>query len=297
MYFYGEVKMNFINGKTKPLAIIGYPVGHSLSPLMHNIFFQFLGLNNVYIPLEIKPGHLQAAIEALWTLGFMGANITIPYKEEVIPLLPEISSEAELIGAVNTLVRKENGFRGHNTDGQGFLKALSIEKGWEPHGKKVVILGAGGSARAIGISLALKGAHKITIINRNLLRARGITEIVEKQIGVHGEIFGWNNPMLERVIREGDIIINTTPLGMNPNINEIPPLDTKWLSPSQLLVDLIYNPLETRLMKEAKAQGCQVSNGLGMLIYQGVLSFKLWTGQEPPLENIRETLEKYLNKV
>jgi len=284
--------MDGINGKTKSLAIIGNPLGHSLSPVMHNIFFKSMGLNYVYIPLKVEKEELKKAIAGLWALGFLGANITIPHKEGVIPCLAGVSPEAKLIGAVNTLVRKDNGFWGENTDGKGFLEALLVEKDWQPQGKKIVILGAGGSSKAVAISLALAGAREVSIINRTLSKAKTITRTIGEQIGIAARTYMWDNPGLSKVISTGDIVINTTPLGMEPNIHEMPPIKPQWLSPGQLVVDLIYNPLETLLIREAKAHGCEVSNGLGMLIYQGVM------GKEPPVQDkdIKKTLEKYLTK-
>ncbi|MFZ5942804.1 MAG: shikimate dehydrogenase [Bacillota bacterium] len=283
-----------INGKTKFAAILGNPVGHSLSPVMHNTFFQLLKMNYAYIPFEIDAEKLDKGVEGLWNLGFIGANITIPFKEKIIKYLVGISPEARLIGAVNTLVRKDNGFWGENTDGKGFLRALKQEKEFTPQGKRVVVLGAGGSARAVCITLALDGAEKITIVNRSLAKGKEIGRVIEKEIGVGAKIAGWEDKGLKTLIQEGELIVNTTPLGMKPNVMGLPPLNTQWLTKDQLVVDIIYSPLETRFLKEAAQQGCQTQNGLGMLINQGLLAFEKWTGVIPPAEEIRKILQKQL---
>lgn len=284
-----------INGKTECLAIIGDPIGHSLSPIMQNLFLQYWDLNCVYIPCQVAKRDLKEAIMGLYALGFKGANITIPHKEGVIPYLSGLSSQAQLIGAVNTLVRKEDGFWGENTDGQGLLEALAQEKGWQPRNKKIVILGAGGSAKAVAVSLALAGAGEISIINRNLAKAETITEITAGKIGVSSRSYSWNASDIKKIVNAADIIINTIPLGMVPRVDDLPPINIDYLQAGQLVVDLIYNPLETKLLKKAKEQGCDICNGLGMLIHQGILAFQLWTGKEPPQEGIREKLEQYLN--
>ena len=283
-----------INGRTRPITILGNPLGHSLSPLMHNYLFQAAGLNNVYVPLEVKEKDLESAVIGLWSLGFIGANVTIPYKEWIMEYLVDISEEAKLIGAVNTLIRSDEGFRGDNTDGKGFLNSLLLEKDWQPQAKRAVILGAGGSARAVCTALALKGTKEIVLVNRSLPKAEDIISNIAARIGVKARAMLWEDQGLQAAVSNADIIINTTPLGMEPKINVAPPLNTEWLDRGQLVVDLIYNPLKTKLLEEASQRGCEVLNGLGMLIHQGVLSFKLWTGIEPPLEGLRDLLEKSL---
>lgn len=281
-----------VNGSTQLAGIIGNPVDHSLSPLLQNSFFASVGKNAVYVPLKIAAENLEEGIAGLWSLGFIGANVTIPYKEKVAQYLTGISTEAALMGAVNTLVRKENGFWGDNTDGRGFVKALA-HRNWSPQNKTAAILGAGGSARAVSVSLAQQGIKKIVIINRDLKKAGEIVKVIG-QLGVSAKSMQWNEPLIKRVIAESDLIVNTTPLGMAPNISALPPFDTKVLSRGQFVVDLIYNPLETKLLQEAKGQGCQVENGLGMLIQQGILSFEIWTGQRPLVKDIRNKLEASL---
>jgi shikimate dehydrogenase len=284
-----------INGETKPIAILGKSLGHSLSPVMHNFYFRALDLNHIYLPLEVEEKEIEFAIRGLWSLGFIGANVTIPYKRAVMDYLVEISEDAKYIGAVNTLVRSDGGFKGDNTDGRGFINAILEETNWHPRGKSIVILGAGGSARAVGIVLALESSEKITLVNRTLPRAKEIADKIT-EIGAKAEIMPWDHEQLRKNISNADMIINTTPLGMKPNLTESPPINIKWLSQGQLVVDLIYNPLTSRFLEKAKERGCQVVNGLGMLIQQGILSFELWTGKKPPVVGMRELLEKNLGK-
>ncbi|KJS19733.1 MAG: hypothetical protein VR72_17430 [Clostridiaceae bacterium BRH_c20a] len=283
-----------ISGSTRPIAILGSPLGHSLSPLMHNYLFRIAGLNNVYIPLEVNEKDLESAVIGLWSLGFLGANVTIPYKELIMDYLIDISEEARLIGAVNTLICSEQGFRGDNTDGKGFINSLLMEKDWRPYAKRAVIFGAGGSARAVCTALALNGTEEIAIVNRSLPRANDIRNNITAKVGAKVGVMLWEDRGLQDAISKADIIINTTPLGMEPKINAAPPINMEWLDQGQLVVDLIYNPLKTKLLEEASLRGCEVLNGLGMLIHQGVLSFKLWTGIEPPFEGLRDLLEKSL---
>lgn len=285
-----------IDGTTKLVAVIGNPLSHTLSPLMHNCYFQALKLNHIYVPLEVEEKELSIAIQGLWSLGFIGANVTIPYKEKIMDYLVEISEEARMIGAVNTLVRSAEGFKGENTDGKGFLNSLK-ENNWFPQGKKVVLLGAGGAARAVGTTLALNGAREVTIVNRTLPKAKEIAHKISNQIGIKASVTGWDDLSLKDAVPNADIIINTTPLGMKPNLNEAPPLNTEWLRPGQLVADLIYNPLTTKFLEDAKRQGADTVNGLGMLIHQGIFSFELWTGKKPPVEGVMELLEKHLLKV
>jgi shikimate dehydrogenase len=284
-----------IDGTTKPIAVLGNPISHTLSPLMHNCFLQSMGFNNVYIPLGVEEKELGAAINGLWSLGFIGANITIPFKEKVMEYLVEVSEEARLIGAVNTLIRNSHGFRGENTDGRGLLKSLQEEKNWHPRGKKALILGAGGSAKAVGTILALEGAEKISIVNRTVSKAEEISENIMSQVDTRVEVLNWDDQKLKYEVNNADIIINTTSLGMKSDLDETPPLNIEWLVKGQLAVDLIYNPLTTRFLAGAKSKGCDTLNGLGMLIQQGVLSFEHWFGQKPPLRGVRELLERELS--
>lgn len=267
-----------INGKTSLFGIIGNPVSHSLSPLMHNRAFEALGFNGVYVPFPVED--IAAALTGLKGLTVQGASVTIPYKEAVIPLLDRVDPVAAKIGAVNTInrVEKETGveLHGSNTDWLGANRALLETTSLD--GKKVVILGAGGAARAIGFGLLEAGAA-IELCSRTESRGRRLA----------GELgCGWTS--LEQCADlSGDILINATSVGMAP-LEEMALVPQARLGQYRVVMDIVYVPLRTRLLREAEAEGCEVVNGLEMLLYQGVAQFELWTGQDAPVEVMRDAL-------
>lgn len=267
-----------INGQTALYGIIGNPVTHSLSPVMHNSAFAELGENSVYLPFPVL--ELEAGILGLKALGVKGVSVTIPYKETVIPLLDTIDDLALQIGAVNTIEIKDVDGRKHlcgsNTDWLGANRALAEKVGLR--GARVVLLGAGGSARAIGFGLRQQGAH-VVLCSRTESRGRGLAA----DLGCL-----WH-PLAEADSLRGDVLINATSVGMQPEI-EISPVSPAILSRFQVVMDIVYAPLATRLLREAEAVGCQVINGLEMLLYQGVAQFELWTGKPAPVELMRQKL-------
>ena len=285
-----------ITGKTKVYALIGNPVSHSLSPIMQNYAFKERGINGTYVAFSVEEDELEEALKGMWALGISGANVTVPHKEGVIPFLENITPRSKLLGAVNTLIRGEKGYIGDNTDGQGLLMALAKEKNWSPREKEIVIFGAGGSARAVSISFALEGARNITIINRNIAKGQKIAQIINNSTQTDARAIGWDDINLETIITGSQGIINTTTLGMAPSIDQMVPVDPRWFQSGQLVVDLIYNPLETKLLKEAKNKGANTYNGLAMLAYQGALAFSLWTGQEPPFGIMLNRLKKKMQE-
>lgn len=285
-----------INGKTKVVGIIGWPVSHSLSPLMHNAAFCHLGLNYCYIPLPVAPEKIGEAVRGLEALGFVGANVTIPHKEAVIPYLAELDVGAELTGAVNTIVRTPAGLKGYNTDVDGFLRSLKEDLGYVPVGKKVVILGAGGAARAAVVALALAGAAAIVVLNRNPERGRALCELLAPRLrerGWQGELAAFPLPPEdgEKVFQGANLLVNATPAGMEGFAAELPlPLEQ---FPEDLVVyDMVYNPPLTPLLQECRRRGLKAVNGLGMLLYQGAAAFTLWTGREAPVEIMASVLAK-----
>lgn len=282
-------------GKTRVFGIFGYPVGHSASPAMHNAAFNACGMDCVYVPFPVAPESLAAAVAGIRAMGLAGVNITIPHKEEVLGFLDELSPEARLIGAVNTIVNADNRLIGHNTDGRGFLQSLEEEAGFRIAGKTVLLLGAGGAARGVSVQLALAGAKKVIIANRRAERAAAIAEVVAGKTGAGAEITDLTEQALARVMTESELIINSTPLGMHPNTGEMPLLPTELLDGTQLVADLIYNPVETTLLKKSKAAGAGTLGGLGMLLYQGVVAFELWTGQKAPVDVMRSALTDHFN--
>lgn len=276
-----------ISGKTRLFGILGYPVEHSVSPGVHNAAFRHLELDMVYLPLPVKPDDLGQAVAGMVALGFVGANVTIPHKEAIIPLLDELAVEARLIGAVNTLVFREGKVEGHNTDGAGFLAALEKEAGFAPQGKVGTILGAGGAARAVAVALAQAGAREIYIANRTPARAVELATHVQRELGIPCRGLAIAPEDLRPVLRRSDLVVNASPVGMYPHVDDPPLIPTGLLEPGCLACDLIYNPSETAFLRGAHRRGCRTLNGLGMLVYQGALSFELWTGRAAPVEVMR----------
>lgn len=267
-----------INAKTRVTGLIGYPVEHSLSPLMHNTAFDRLGLNYCYVAMPVREEALKDAIKGLKALNFAGFNVTVPHKENVIPLLDDIDEEARFIGAVNTVKNEDGRLRGYNTDGRGFMESLR-EAGIEVKGKDIFIVGAGGAARAIGYYL-VREASRVCIFDIDSGKAISLVNALK---GVRDNVVFVDS--LSR-IRSSDLIINATPLGLK---EEDPlPVDLRLLSKDQVIYDLIY--WDTTLVREARAIGCRAVNGLGMLLWQGVLAFRIWTGITPPVEIMREVL-------
>jgi shikimate dehydrogenase len=257
-----------INGSTQVFGILGRPVAHSLSPAMHNAAFRELGLNAVYVAFPVAD--LAQAVAGLRGLQIPGVSVTIPLKEDIIPLLDEIDPQAEKIGAVNTVVNRDGRLVGHNTDWQGALLAL-MEK-TPISGRRVLILGAGGAAKAIAFAILEKGGQAaITDVDTAKALALSRKLWVEVVAPDHLEDY------------PADILINATPVGMAPRSGQIP-LDPALLERFGVVMDIVYKPLQTRLLQEAQARGCQVIDGLRMLIHQGAAQFELWTGRPAPLE-------------
>jgi len=267
-----------INGRTKVYGIIGNPVSHALSPAMQNGAFEALDENRVYLPFPVKD--VQAALTGLRGLGLCGASVTIPHKEEVLQYLDEVAPVAGRIGAVNTIIVKEEKGRkwlcGSNTDWQGANRALMQKV--ELAGKSIVLLGAGGSARAIGFGLQEAGAT-VCLCSRTESRGRGLAEDLGCPWVSLREVAGL----------QGDVLVNATSVGMRPH-EDRSPVAMEVLHNYHVVMDIVYAPLETRLLKEARQVGCEVINGLEMLLYQGVAQFELWTGQKGPVEVMRRVL-------
>ena len=271
-----------IDGQTRVVGIIGDPVQHSLSPQMHNAAFKHLKLNFVYIPFHVKPEEVGEAIRGMKALGVVGLNVTVPHKIEVMKYLDEITQDAAAIGAVNTICVKGNGLVGDNTDGQGFVRSLVEDEGVTIASKNVVILGSGGSARAIGYALLKEGASRLIFCNRTVSRAEEMARSFQSQgvfVAGMGVIDGADE------ITRADILINTTSAGMKQGDPLL--IDPMWIRAGQVVYDIIYSPPETPLLQAAKARGARAINGLGMLIHQGALAFEIWTGCSAPVEVMR----------
>ncbi len=266
-----------IDGATALAFLLGYPVSHSLSPAMHQAAFRASGLNAVYLPWAVAPAHLAQTVDALRGLqNFLGANLTIPHKEAVLPLLDALTPEARFIGAVNTIIREGEVLLGDNTDGPGFLTSLAAALPNGPKDCTVVVLGAGGAGRAVALVLARAGCGRLTILNRTAARADELASVVAATVPECSVTAGPLRPDT-RIEPAPDLIVNTTAVGLRPHD---PPLFAyDFLEAHTAVYDLIYRPRETPLLAAARHRGCPAVNGLDMLLEQGALAFERWTGQ------------------
>lgn len=312
-----------IDAKTKVCGLIGYPVGHSVSPVIHNNLAEIYGQNLVYVPLQVAPGKLRQAIEGAEAFDFPGMNVTVPYKSEVIPYLREIDALAERIGAVNTLVRTEGGYKGYNTDMPGLYRAMCSD-GVQIEGEDIILLGAGGVARAIAFLLLDKGARHVFILNRSVERASSLAEEVnraaqscrkEEQKGGSGEVSyngeGSIKASAQDVEREAAfaaaypldgykrlyqdrryIAIQATRVGMHPDTDQAVIEDETFYRLVKTGYDVIFNPLNTRFMQLVRAAGGEAFHGLKMLLYQGVIAYELWNGISVSEEAAQEIYKK-----
>lgn len=272
-----------ITGKTAVFCVIGHPVGHSLSPAMHNAALASIGIDGAYVAFDVAPEKLGEALGGLQALGVRGINATIPHKEALVPLMDRLSPEAELIGAVNTVVFREGERYGCNTDAAGFLEALRAA-GYAPEGQKAVVLGAGGSARAVVVALAQAGAE-IKLANRTPERARELAEVVNRRFGGgRVQAISLEEAELARSVQAATLLVNTTSVGMSPHTEAMPPVPAEAFHKSLFVYDLIYTPRETRLLRTAREQGARGAHGAGMLARQGALALELWTGRKAPAE-------------
>lgn len=277
------------------LGIIGFPVSHSLSPHMHNWAARHFGLDLVYVHFEVKPQDFEAAIQGVKALGLRGVNITVPYKERILPFLDERDSEVDELQAVNTVVLKDNKLIGFNTDGKGFVNSLREETGITLSGRKCLLLGAGGAARAIGVYLALSGVKNLYIANRDQLKAERLaTDIRRRYPEVIVQILALAEDSIAAYLPGVEIIINATSLGIGGY--GMPPLPFNLLSKDHVVCDIVYNPVDTSLLQSARKKGARTVTGLGMLAHQGVLAFEIWTGLLPPVSEYRKILAHFLNK-
>ena len=279
-----------IKGSTNIVALIGHPVEHSFSPPMHNRAFEKLNMDYAYVAFDVEPANLKSAIEGAKALNIKGFNVTIPHKISVIEFLDEIDEVASLIGAVNTIDFKN--MKGYNTDGIGAVKA--IEEVTSIKGKNVVIAGAGGASRAISFYIAKYGADAMTILNRNPLKAQNLASDVSNS-GLIGEVKSDSISEINAYLADADILIDTTPVGMHPNVDDEPIATSQNMHEDLVVFDAVYNPNETVLLKEAIKAGAKPVYGIKMLLYQGAESFKIWTGHDAPVDEMEMALRKTLN--
>lgn len=267
-----------ITAHTETFCVIGNPVSHSLSPIMHNAAFKKAGYDGVYIAFEVSD--IAAAVRGIRGLGITGASITIPHKISVIPLLDDMDETAREIGAVNTIVNRDGELTGYNTDCLGAIKALEQKTNLSM--KQVLIIGAGGAARAIGFG-AVKAGGNVTISNRSEGKGRDLCHDLGGSFVAPADINS----------RNWDIIINTTSVGMTPNVRQMP-VPEEILTPDCVVMDIVYNPLETMLLKTASQRGCITIDGAAMFVHQGACQFELWTGGEAPIFTMDETVRSAL---
>lgn len=279
-----------IKGSTNIVGLIGHPVEHSFSPPMHNAAFDALNMDYAYVAFDVNPNDLKSAIEGAESLNIKGFNVTIPHKVDVMQYLDDLDEVARLIGAVNTIDFKN--LKGYNTDGIGAVKA--IEEVTSIKNKNVVVAGAGGASRAISFYIAKYGAESLTILNRNEAKAESLASDVSDS-GLIGEVASDSINAIGNYMEGADVLIDTTPLGMHPNINDEPIVKADMMDEDLVVFDAVYNPNETVLIKEAIKANAKPVYGIKMLLYQGAESFKIWTGKTAPVDVMEKALRNTLN--
>ena len=280
-----------LDTNVRKTGLIGHPVAHSKSPEMINAAYQKQGLPYIYLAYDVAPEDLKQAVEGMRALGFRGWNVTVPHKVTVMDHLDEVEESARVIGAVNTVMVEEGRLIGINTDGAGYLRSLVTETGIDPAEQQVVLIGAGGAARAVGYALARAGVQRITVVNRTETRAQELAA----RLKTWTETEGVGLDQAGEKLQGASLLVQTTSVGMYPD-TEACPVDPTFLHEGLLVSDLIYHPRDTRLMREARTRGARVHGGLGMLLHQGALAYRRWTGQEAPTETMREILEEALKE-
>lgn len=276
-----------LDAHTQLTGVIGFPVRHSLSPAMQNAAFQAQGLNIVYLAFEVAPDHLPHAIEGMRGLGLLGLNATIPHKQALLPIVKQLTDSARRIGAVNTLFWEGERLMGDNTDAHGFMTALQ-QSGFDPTGARVLVLGAGGSARAVVYALRQANA---TLFMAN--RSREKAEAFREEWGLDG-VYDMSESSLQALMPTLDLVVQCTSLGMQPNTELIPPVPLGALPAHAWVYDLVYRPEKTRFLQAAEARGLKTLGGLDMLIYQGAAAYERWTGQMAPIEIMRRAVRTAL---
>lgn len=279
---------NALNFKQELTAVFGKPVAENPTQAMVEAAYRHHQLPWRYLTIEVDPHRLEDAVRGARAMGFAGFNCTIPHKVAVVPYLDELAESARLIGAVNCVVRKGERLIGENTDGRGFLK--SLRELVDPRGLRIVLFGAGGAARAIGVELALAGAACIVVVNRGEARGRELAVVLDKAGLKEVHYVAWQGRY--RIPQTADVVINATSIGLFPNADAELPIDFDTLLPGMVAADVIPNPPRTHLIRAAEKRGCQVIDGLGMLVNQGVIGVKLWTGVDPDPTVMRAALEE-----
>ena len=269
------------------VGVFGHPVAENPTVVMHEAAYAEFGMNWRYLTIEVLPRDLNDAMQGLRAMNMRGINLTIPHKVEVLPYLDRLSEAAELMGAVNTVVNIDGELFGENTDGKGFLRALTQDAGVDPEGTRVVVFGAGGASRAITVELALAGAQEITIVNRSPERGHTLVDLLNTKTPTSATYSTWDGPF--QIPDDTDIVINATSIGLFPDIDAEPNLDYSTLTRDMTVCDVIHSPT-TPFLRKARQLGSATLDGVGMLVYQGAIGFKLWTGRDAPVEVMYEAL-------
>jgi len=271
------------------VGAFGDPIEENPTRVMFEAAFRKLKLQWMYLNINVRGGDLRDAVKGLRSMNFSGINLTIPHKVQVLKYLDGVSEDAALMGAVNTVRRDGEKLIGENTDGKGYLTALKGDAGVDPKGSNVVLLGAGGAARAIGVELALAGAKKITVVNRTEKRGRALTALLNKKTPVQAAYESWGSTY--KVHGDTDILINATSIGLFPDVEARPDIDYESVVKGMTVCDVIPNPPITPFLKEAEKRGAQTIDGLGMLVYQAAIAFKMWTGEEAPVAEMKRAIK------
>ncbi len=277
------------NVSTKLVILLGNPLGHSVSPPMHNCVFEKLGIDYCYMPVEVSEENLATVFSGLSKMNVAGFNVTIPHKMAIIQHLDELDPLAATIGAVNTITVENGKTKGYNTDGEGFVRSLEEEANISVKGKQIYIIGCGGASRAIAMTLAFHGVEKIFLRNRTTAKAEELSNEINTKIRHCTTVVDPSPADQKEAISSCHVLINCTSIGMHPK-EDLSPIDASLITPQLIVADIVYNPLMTKLLNTAKANGCDVVPGLGMLIYQGAAAFKLFTGLEPLVEQMSDVV-------
>ena len=283
-----------ISGKTKVCGVIGDPIEHTLSPIMHNAAFEALGLDFVFLAFKVEAAEVGNAISGMRAFGIHGLNVTMPHKTTVIKYLDEVDPGVKAIASANTILNKDGQLLGFNTDGVGALNAFE-QNGITVRGKKILLLGAGGAAKAIAYTLSQE-ADELVILNRTVKQAIELAKVLKQKFNkkVTGDVL--SSDAIKDNLVNADVLINATSVGMKPNANQTP-VQPEWLKHDFAVLDIVYNPIETKLAKDAKMAGAKVVSGVEMLIYQGAASFEIWTACNAPIEVMRKAALSHLLKV
>ena len=279
------------NYRAELTGVFGDPVDDNPTIVLEEAGYQALGLNYRYLTIKVLPDDLKCAIDAVKAMHFRGINLTMPHKISVIPMLDELSEAAQIIGAVNTVINNDGYLIGENTDGKGFTRSL-MREGVEIAGKKIMILGAGGAARAIAVECALAGAKEVLIASRREAPGRELSKLISSKTKAESSYIAWQGTIA--VTEDTDILINATPIGFTPNADTLPDIDYGTIHSGMIVSDVVFDPVQTRFLQEAAAHGAMTFTGIGMLVQQGALNFTYWTGKEAPVEVMYEALEKAL---